>query len=116
MMALLKFNTAPSTSSVKSNVADSSKGKEGKRSDSKVFVKCLKCDAEHGFFMCPKCLAISPKSKYRFIKSINACINCLQKHGNKKCDLKKTCKICSKPPNYLLYFEATDSPSVNTGS
>lgn len=44
---------------------------------------CIKCEGDHRLFMCPKFIALSVKSRYRFVKfALTACINTKIRNAN----------------------------------
>lgn len=73
---------------------------------------CLKCEGDHRLFMCPNFISLSVKSRYRFVKTLNICINCLYKHKGKQCESKRTCKQCNKAHNTLLHFDKKSKDST----
>lgn len=105
-----------STSKVKAN--NGSEKRTQITIDSKT--SCLKCEGDHRLYMCPKYLSLSPKSRFKFAKTLDLCINCLFKHKDKQpCESKRTCKQCNKPHHTLLHFidkKSEDSPTPKTAN
>ena len=64
---------------------------------------CLYCQGMHFIFQCSKFVALSVDEKYREVRKLKICSNCLRP-GHFKNECKSgNCKICSRDHNTLLH-------------
>lgn len=75
-------------------------------------IKCLMCERQHHFSKCRDFLELSEKLRYKKVKELQLCLNCLKKNHQANECRNDPCKKCSKKHNILLHFENTkDSQS-----
>lgn len=66
---------------------------------------CNYCKGNHSIYTCTQFLDKDANSKYKIIKDLNLCVNCLRKgHSTKYCK-SSSCKKCPGKHNTLLHFE-----------
>lgn len=88
--------------------------KESKpKSGHKVFItkerKCAFCsDSEHQIYQCPKFLESHINQRFKKVKELKLCYNCLKKHPG-TCESKYKCKFCHKKHNSLLHRSQTNN-------
>lgn len=78
--------------------------------------KCM-CDNfihEH-LYKCPAFSNLSPSDRFKSVKQLDACINCLSnKHKANVCQSKSRCKVCQNKHHSLLHFNNRNTHSSNT--
>jgi len=80
-------------------------------------IHCLHCNENHCIYRCPTFIALTVPERREFIKSKQACFNCLSYgHSSKSCASNNICKKCSKHHHTMLHevtTAATPSPLPN---
>ncbi|GFY49857.1 DUF1758 domain-containing protein [Trichonephila inaurata madagascariensis] len=72
--------------------------------------QCPLCNAEYTLSRCDTFLKLSVQGRSNFVKTNNACFNCLtQFHSVKSYKSKFRCKKCKKPHHSLLHIENVSS-------
>lgn len=66
--------------------------------------KCPLCGGMHPLFRCPTLLKEKAKDRFRMVKDMSLCIQCLGKHEKDKCSFKP-CPYCGKEHNLVLCFK-----------
>ncbi|KAL0860149.1 hypothetical protein ABMA27_010456 [Loxostege sticticalis] len=78
--------------------------------------KCM-CDNfihEH-LYKCPAFSNLSPSDRFKSVKQLDACINCLSsKHKANVSQSKSRCKVCQNKHHSLLHFNNRNTHSSNT--
>lgn len=79
--------------------------------------KCSLCQQpEHNnLYSCLHFKKLSPRERFNFIKSCNACINCLsRKHTAQSCKSVNTCKQCQQKHHSMLHFHESNYTNPHT--
>lgn len=78
---------------------------------------CPVCNSvSHAIYSCPQFLSLTPSARFKEIKRLNLCLNCLKKgHAIKTC-ISNGCRHCSLKHNSLLHLEATPNLQTNVSS
>lgn len=114
------FNSLPARPKTSSNTA----AKNNVRSfivnnnDRANCVLCDNLDHDH-LYSCPRFQSLSPRERYKSIKDLNGCINCLStKHTAHLCKSLTTCKQCKHKHHTMLHFasETKKDPSYQPAS
>lgn len=81
--------------------------------ESTASVKCLCKDITHQhLFKCPDFDKMSPEDRFKSVKEINSCVNCLStKHRVSQCKSKLCCRVCKSKHHTLLHFNRESNPS-----
>lgn len=67
--------------------------------------KCLVCNEKHWIYNCKELLALPERSRFKKVKELQLCLNCLKKAHRASDCRKGGCKKCGKKHNSLLHFE-----------
>lgn len=75
---------------------------------------CPVCNSQsHAIYSCPQFLSLTPSLRYKDVKRLNLCLNCLRKgHGMKTC-ISGSCRHCSAKHHSLLHMDAITFPQQN---
>ncbi|XP_015123790.1 uncharacterized protein LOC107045896 [Diachasma alloeum] len=101
-----KFSRKTPQTFVTSSKSDSSSYKSSSMS-------CPKCSKAHRLYMCPTFNDLSVQDRWKFIKSIKACKNCLWAHPY-PCRSGQVCKRCKGEHHTLLHEEQDAIASVSS--
>lgn len=72
--------------------------------------KCPLCpDKDHPLFACLNFNAKSVHERWKIVKNVRVCWNCLLWHRKGDCKMKSTCKKCNQPHNTRLHRERTST-------
>ena len=78
---------------------------------------CLMCKQSHPLFQCAKFLALTPEQRSEKIRNSSYCANCLRRgHFAKRCQMKTSCRICSKRHNSLLHLNHQQPQNPQSGA
>ncbi|CAK9806969.1 hypothetical protein ANTQUA_LOCUS5085 [Anthophora quadrimaculata] len=82
----------------------------------KPAVSCPVCKQPHYINQCQEFLKQSPRDRYKTVKSLNHCINCLHSnHSFTQCRAS-TCRKCGKKHHTLLHLENHSFKNINENS
>ncbi len=77
------------------------------------FPSCQHCKGNHQLFQCAKLKDMEGDQRYKIVKSLNLCLNCLKEgHMYSKCPNPAKCRKCNKRHNTFLHFN-TDTLGTN---
>jgi len=73
---------------------------------------CIICQGDHFIYVCKKFLSLPVSARFKEIKRLKACTNCLRNdHSSPEVCRMGSCKICNKKHNSLLHFRPNSKTS-----
>lgn len=105
------FNRKPATLIAEQRAFDVSKNKFNSNSHN---LHCVICrSTAHNAYSCDEFLLLSIDNRYKKVRDLDLCTNCLGYHNIANCKSVRTCKICHLNHNTLLHRYDADKSRIN---
>lgn len=73
---------------------------------------CIICQGDHYIYVCKKFLSLPVSARFKEVKRLKACTNCLRNdHSSPEVCKMGSCKFCNKKHNSLLHFQTYSKTS-----
>ncbi|KAJ8947751.1 hypothetical protein NQ318_018013 [Aromia moschata] len=78
-------------------------------------VQCNFCKGTHLIYRCRDFLKLTAKLRFKEVKRLNLCTNCLRTDHTVSDCKSGSCRVCAKKHNSLLHFDEVDTTKGNQG-